>query len=56
MYEKNKRLAERWFEEVWNLRRENAIDELLAEDGVAFGLDRVRHTSPRPERIETFRP
>jgi hypothetical protein len=27
MYEENKRLAERWFEEVWNRRRENAIDE-----------------------------
>ena len=28
----------RWFEEVWNKGREEAIDELFAEDGVANGL------------------
>jgi steroid delta-isomerase-like uncharacterized protein len=28
----------RWFEEVWNKGREEAIDELFAEDGVAHGL------------------
>lgn len=28
----------RWFEEVWNQGREEAIDELFAEDGIAHGL------------------
>ena len=28
----------RWFEEVWNKGREEAIDELFAADGVAHGL------------------
>jgi steroid delta-isomerase-like uncharacterized protein len=28
----------RWFEEVWHKGREEAIDELFAEEGVAHGL------------------
>ena len=28
----------RWFEEVWNNKREDAIDEMFAEDGIANGL------------------
>ena len=28
----------RWFEEVWNKKREDAVDEMLAEDGVGHGL------------------
>ena len=28
----------RWFEEVWNQKNEKAIDEMLAEDGIAHGL------------------
>jgi steroid delta-isomerase-like uncharacterized protein len=36
--DENKRLAQRWFEEVWNQGREGAIDELLCADGVGFGL------------------
>jgi len=31
-------LLHRWFEEVWNKGREDAIDEMFAEDGVAHGL------------------
>lgn len=38
MYEDNRALVERWFEEVWNNGREEAIDELFAADGVAHGL------------------
>ena len=38
MYEDNRAVIERWFEEVWNKGREEAIDELFAEDGVAHGL------------------
>ena len=38
MPEENKVVIQRWFEEVWNRGREEAIDELFAEDGVAHGL------------------
>jgi steroid delta-isomerase-like uncharacterized protein len=31
-------LVRRWFEEVWNLGRASAIDEMLASDGVVHGL------------------
>jgi steroid delta-isomerase-like uncharacterized protein len=33
-----KSLVHRWFDEVWNQGREETIDELFGEDGVAFGL------------------
>lgn len=36
--EDNKTLFRRWFEEVWNKGRAEAIDEMFAEDGVAHGL------------------
>lgn len=29
----NKDLSRRWFEEVWNKRRSEAIDEMFAADG-----------------------
>lgn len=38
MSEENKALFRRWFEEVWNQGRAEAIDELFAEDGIAHGL------------------
>jgi steroid delta-isomerase-like uncharacterized protein len=34
----NKALVRRWFEEVWNKGRVEAIDELFAPDGIAHGL------------------
>ena len=34
----NENLVRRWFEEVWNKGREEAIDEMFAEDGIAHGL------------------
>jgi len=36
--EQNKALIRRWFEEVWNKGRAEAIAEMLAEDGVVHGL------------------
>jgi steroid delta-isomerase-like uncharacterized protein len=36
--EENKALMRRWFEEVWNKGRADAIHEIFAEDGVAHGL------------------
>jgi steroid delta-isomerase-like uncharacterized protein len=39
MSEENKALIRRWFEEVWNKKRVEAIDEMFAADGVAHGLN-----------------
>ena len=36
--EENKALIRRWFEEVWNKGRADAIGEMLAEDAVVNGL------------------
>jgi steroid delta-isomerase-like uncharacterized protein len=38
MSEENKAIVRRWFEEVWNKGRSDAIDEMLAPDGVIHGL------------------
>ena len=38
MSEQNEALIRRWFDEVWNKRREEAIDEMMAEDISALGL------------------
>ena len=34
----NKTLVQRWFSEVWNEGRADAIDEMLADDAVIHGL------------------
>lgn len=38
MTEPNKALLRRWFDEVWNKGNADAIDEILAADGIAHGL------------------
>ncbi len=38
MSEENKALVVRWFEEVWNKGRTEAIAEMLAADGIIHGL------------------
>ena len=38
MSEENKALVRRWFEEVWNKGRADAIDEMFDEKGIAHGL------------------
>ena len=38
MSEKNKALVRRWFEEVWNKGRAEAIDEMFDANGIAHGL------------------
>ncbi len=38
MSEANKELVRRWFEEVWNKGRADAIDEMFDENGIAHGL------------------
>ncbi len=39
MTEENKALIRRWFEEVWNKGRGDAIEEMVAADCVIHGLD-----------------
>ena len=34
----NRALVRRWFEEVWNQGRAEAIEEMFDEEGVAYGL------------------
>ena len=38
MSEENKELIHRWFEEVWNKGRTEAIEEMFDENGIAHGL------------------
>jgi steroid delta-isomerase-like uncharacterized protein len=38
MSEENKALIRRWFEEVWNKGRPDAIAEMLAAEGIVHGL------------------
>src|SRR5437868_2489031 len=38
MSKENTHLIHRWFEEVWNKGRSEAVDEMFAEDGIAHGL------------------
>lgn len=47
----NEALTRRWFEEVWNRGRAEAIDELFASDGIAHGLGDSKLVGP-----EGFKP
>jgi steroid delta-isomerase-like uncharacterized protein len=38
MSEENKAIVRRWFDEVWNKGRAEAIEEMFADDGVVHGL------------------
>lgn len=53
MSEANKRLARRWFEEVWNRQSEAAITEMLHQQGKSHGF-------PEPDSVllgpEGFKP
>jgi steroid delta-isomerase-like uncharacterized protein len=51
MSAENKALVVRWFEEVWNKGRSDAIDEMFAADGVAHGLGEDLHG---PDAFKTF--
>jgi steroid delta-isomerase-like uncharacterized protein len=55
MAEDNAALIRRWFEEVWNKGREEAIDEMLSEEGVAHGLgDEARQKLRGPSDFKPF--
>lgn len=46
MPDKNKELAERWFERVWNQKSQAAIDEMFSPEGRAYGF-------PEPDSVVT---
>ena len=51
----NETLVHRWFEEVWNRGRAEAIDEMLDCDGVAHGLtDQSGNELCGPEGFKPF--
>ena len=51
----NASLVRRWFEEVWNSGRAEAIDEMFAEEGVAHGLADESGAELRgPAHFKTF--
>lgn len=55
MTTESKDLIRRWFEEVWNKGREDAIDEMFAADGVAHGLTEEGDKTLRgPEQFKPF--
>ena len=54
MSEENKELVRRWFEEVWNKGRADAIDEMFDENGIAHGLsDDPANPIKGPQRLQT---
>lgn len=53
--EANKALIRRWFEEVWNKGRADAIAEMFAADGIAHGLsDEPAKPMKGPADFTTF--
>ena len=55
MSEENKQLVRRWFEEVWNKGRAEAIDEMFDENAIAHGLaDDPAKPITGPENFKPF--
>ena len=52
MSEENKKLVRRWFEEVWNQQSEDAIDEMFAPGGKAYGFPEPGSVLVGPERFK----
>lgn len=54
MSDANKKLIERWFEEVWNQGRESTIDELFSPTGLAHGLGDTEVDLQGPAQFKPF--
>lgn len=54
MSESNKQLVHRWFEEVWNKQSEDAIDEMFAPGGKAYGFPSPNSVLIGPENFKTI--
>lgn len=52
MSEANKQLVRRWFEQVWNQQREEAIDEMFAPSGKAHGFPEPDSVLVGPEKFK----
>jgi steroid delta-isomerase-like uncharacterized protein len=53
--EANKELIRRWFEEVWNKGRAEAIDEMMAADAINYGLaDEAKTIMKGPADFKPF--
>ncbi|BCM93975.1 hypothetical protein IAD21_05870 [Abditibacteriota bacterium] len=50
----NAQIMVRWFEEVWNKGNLDAIDELFASDGIAYGLGEHGHDVRGPAVFKPF--
>jgi predicted ester cyclase len=47
-------LIRRWFDEVWNQGREEAIDELLSKDATMWGIGRPGESSKGSSEFKKF--
>ena len=50
----NRELVHRWFEEVWNKQREEAIDEMFSPDGKAYGFPGPDSVLIGPEKFKAI--
>jgi steroid delta-isomerase-like uncharacterized protein len=48
----NRELVHRWFEEVWNKQREEAIDEMFAPGGKAYGFPQADSVLIGPDKFK----
>lgn len=54
MSEANRELVRRWFEEVWNKQREEAIDEMFAPEGKSYGFPEPDSILVGPENFKSI--
>lgn len=54
MFEASRQLVHRWYEEVWNKQREEAIDEMFAPGGKCFGIPEPDSVLVGPEDFKTI--
>ena len=48
----NRELVRRWFEEVWNKQNEDAIDEMFAPGGKAYGFPEANSILVGPDKFK----
>jgi steroid delta-isomerase-like uncharacterized protein len=48
----NRELVHRWFEEVWNKQSEDAIDQMFAPDGKAYGFPQADSVLIGPDKFK----
>jgi len=48
----NRELVQRWFEEVWNKQSEDAIDQMFAPSGKAYGFPQADSVLVGPDKFK----